>query len=104
MSDGNRGMSGVLIIAERDPHVGLFIPVLIDSDACGESDVAKVAISVVPIQIIPPSIIGQEKAEVSISLEVGPNGRQSKRIGRIAYPRLPRYIRECAIAVIAVKS
>ena len=94
----------MLVIAERDPHVGLFIPVLIDSDARGESDFGKVAISVSSLQIIPSSVIGQEEVEMSIAPEVRPNSGQSKRIGGVANPGLLGHIRECAIAVIVVKT
>ena len=78
------------------------IPVLIDGYACRKSDVGKVAISVV--ERIPSSVIGQEEVEMSIAPEVRPNSGQPKRIGGVANPGLLGHIRECAIAVVVVKT
>ena len=78
MGDRDGRASGVLIIAERDAHVGLLIPILADGHARGIGDLGKVSVAVVLVEIISWPVVGQKKIEMAIVVEVGPNGRQSE--------------------------
>src|ERR1035437_1964513 len=103
MGHYDRSASGMQVIAKSDAHVGLLISILADSYSRGKSDIGKMPIPVVLVEIISAGIIGLKKVKMSITVEVGPNHRQSKRSGRIGNSSLLGYIRECAVAVVVVK-
>src|SRR5580700_7046126 len=95
--------SGVLIIAEGNAHIGLFGPILADSHARGICDLGKVPTAIISQKIVLLAVVGYKKIEMSIIVEVFPNDRQSKGIRKVRDSRLLRYIRECAVAVVAVE-
>src|SRR5258708_3727403 len=99
----DRRTSRVHVIAKGHTHVGLFDAVLADGYACGKGDVGKVAVPIVLVEIVFLAVVGDEKIEMTIGVEIRPNGSQTKVILRVVNAGFLRYVRKCSVAIVVVE-
>ena len=98
-----RHASGVQIIAERDAHVGLGRSVGVERHARSKADVGEFATAIALIQVIGLAVVGDEKIELAVVVEVAPNCGQAKAMLGIAHARSLRGVGERPIVVVVVQ-
>src|SRR5882762_8184401 len=103
MGDDNTEAAGLKVIAQGNAHVGLFDAILTDGDAGEKRNVLKVARAVVAIEIVRLAVISDEKVEVAVLVEVGPDSGEAKTIFGIRDASETGDVRERAVAVVVVQ-
>ncbi len=103
MRKQQRHAPGVRIVAESNPHVGLFESVFVRRYTGSQGHVLEFSRAVAVVEIVRLAIVGHEEIELPVIVEIRPNGGQAITTLGIVDASLLRYIGKGSIAVIVVK-
>ena len=63
----------MLVVAQRNPHVGLFASIQIDRYSGLQRDVGKVAVAIIAVEIVRLAVVGYKQIQMSVVIEVAPH-------------------------------
>src|ERR1700681_1727835 len=103
MTYRDRKVAVMQVITERHTHVGLLVSILANGYAGAKSNIGEVATSIIFIKKILLAVVGDEKVQRTVVVEIRPNRCQPKKFCRRIQSCLLGNVGERSVVIIVIQ-